>query len=171
MALPSTELGVNGEGLVGLLHGLGGVVVLERQPRQQFLGLHQFGVRRQRLVRQIGGHAFEILRGHQGQAQQGAGVVLLQLERFVEEGQGIGRLGVIQVQPAPAHPVIGILGIPGHQRTERVVGFLEAARFPERLGLLQRLRRQKRRQQQRKHGDFVGQDTSCGGLATRQLRR
>jgi hypothetical protein len=44
---------------------------------QQFLGFEQLGVGFQSLMRQLHGLVFETLGGHQSQAQQRAGVVLL----------------------------------------------------------------------------------------------
>ena len=70
---------------MGLCGGLGGVVVFERQARQQFLRLQQVRIGFQRLVREVRQPALRSLRRYQRQAQQRVRLLRLDFQRFVEE--------------------------------------------------------------------------------------
>jgi len=98
---------------VGFGGGFGRVVVLERQAGEQFLGFEQLGVGLESLAGQVGGAAFEVLGGNQGQAEDGAGVILLDGQGFVEEVGGDVGLPVVEVEAAPADFVIGVVGMLG----------------------------------------------------------
>ncbi len=73
--------------------------------------------------------AAEILGLNQRQAEQCAGVVGLDLERFLEKIVRHVGLPVFQVEAAPGHADIGVIGVIGHQLAEDIVGVLIAARL------------------------------------------
>src|SRR5438270_5815011 len=68
-------------------------------------------------------------------------MVLFDFERFLEQVRSDIGLPVLQVHPAPLHAVIGIFWILGNQGTELIIRVLVFAGLPQRLGLLEGLRR------------------------------
>ncbi len=133
------RIGRNGERLIGLLGGTSRFVIFEREARQEHTGLRQLGIGDKRLLRELDGLAFEVLSGNQGQAEQRARVIFLDLERFFKQLGGFGAVEPFEEQPAPTNPVIRIFRMRGHQGTELGAGGFVLLLLPERFGPLQGL--------------------------------
>jgi len=63
------RIGIHPEGFLGLFGGLGVVVILERETRQQFLGLDQLWVQAERLAGQLRRIRPETVGGRQRRAE------------------------------------------------------------------------------------------------------
>ena len=134
------RVGVHGQGLLGFIGGASVVVVFEREARQQFLRLQHVRIEIQRAARQRGSVPAELVRGQQRLAQDCAGIVLVDGERFVEQLGGILGVAVLEVHAAPADLAGGVLRVLAVAKYfETLVGFQHAVLPPERFRLLQGL--------------------------------
>ena len=166
--LASDRVGVDGQRLFRFLGRFRVIVVFERQPRQQFLRLHQLGIGLQRFVRQVRRPVLVGVGGHQRQPEQGLRVVLLELQCLVEQVGGVVLLILLQHHAAVARLDVGVVREFRFQCLEDFVGVDVAPRLPQRLRLLQRLRRSRTNKQQ--PGSAEPQDAFLGSLVERLLK-
>src|ERR1035438_3622046 len=137
-------MGVDGERFLGFGGSFGMVVVFEREAGEELLGFEKLGIGFDGLTGQLFGAALILIGGQNSEAEQGAGVVLVNLEDFLEEVGSDAQFvaaAMVHEHAAPEDFVFQVFGVLGHQGSEGVVGGVEIALLPESFRLFESLSR------------------------------